>query len=87
MIRVGRIRRASLISRRSRTSPVPSRLGWRVCIDTQSGNGMRSSKTSSQLTTRSEPGMAAARQLSKVPRPLWHTAERADTSRGVLPNL
>ncbi len=38
MIRSGRIRSASLTSRRSRTSPVPSRLACRVCIDTTSGS-------------------------------------------------
>ncbi len=66
MIRDGRIRRASLTSLRSWISPVPSRLAWRVCIDTTSGNGTRSSKTSSQVTTRSRAGIAAQRQLSSV---------------------
>ena len=66
MIRLGRIRRLSLTRSRSRISPVPSNPLWRVCIATQSGWGKRSSKTSSALTTRSPPGMAAAKQLSRV---------------------
>ena len=71
MIRVGRIRRLSLTRSRSAISPVPSRPGCRVCIATQSGWGNRSSKTSSALTTRSPPGMAAARQFSIVVLPAW----------------
>ena len=63
-MREGRIRSASFTSRRSGISPAPSRLGWRVCIATTSGNGTRSSKTSSQVITRSRAGMAAHRQLS-----------------------
>ena len=70
-MRSGRIRRASLTSRRRRTSPVPSRLACRVCIETTSGSGTLSSKTSSQVTTRSRAGIAAARQLSKVVFPAW----------------
>jgi len=66
MIREGRIRSASLTSRRNRTSPVPSRLGCRVCIATTSGNGICSSKTSSQVMTRSAPGMAAANAFKSV---------------------
>ncbi len=38
-IREGRIRSASLTSRRSRIPPVPSRLGWRTCRPTTSGSG------------------------------------------------
>ena len=64
--RLGRIRRLSLTSSRSVISPVPSSPAWRVCIGTQSGCGNRSSKTSSTLTTRSPPGIAADRQLSRV---------------------
>ncbi len=70
MIRSGRIRSASLTSRRSLTSPVPSRFGCRVCIATTSGSGTRSSKTSSQVTTRSRAGIAAARQFNRVVFPL-----------------
>ena len=70
-IREGRIRSASLTRRRSGISPVPSRLGWRVCIATTSGSGTRSSKTSSQVTTRSRAGIAAHRQLSSVVLPAW----------------
>jgi hypothetical protein len=66
MIRVGRIRRAPLTSRRSGTSPVPSKFGLRVCMATQSGSAIRNSKTSSQLTTRSERRMAAAKRLRSV---------------------
>jgi hypothetical protein len=71
MIRDGRIRRASLTRRRSGISPVPSRLGCRHCIDTTSRSGTLSSKTSSQVMTRSRPGSAAARQLSSVVLPAW----------------
>ncbi len=39
----GRIRNASFTSRRSGV-PALSRLGWRVCMETPSGNGTRSSK-------------------------------------------
>ena len=70
-IRDGRIRSASLTSRRSLISPVPSRLGWRHCMPTTSGNGTFSSKTSSQVTTRSPDGIAAVRQLSSVVLPAW----------------
>src|SRR3954447_11152162 len=49
-IREGRIRSASLTSRRSGISPVPSRFAWRVCMATTSGSGTRSSKTSSLVT-------------------------------------
>ncbi len=67
MIRSGRIRSASLTSRRSRISPVPSRLGCRVCIATDvRAAAIRSSKTSSQVMTRSRGGIALARQLSIV---------------------
>ncbi len=66
MIRDGRIRRASLTKRRSGTSPRPSRLDWRHCIDTTSRMGIFSSKTSSHVMTRSRGGMAADRQLSRV---------------------
>ena len=66
MMRDGRIRSASLTSRRSGISPVPSRLGWRHCIDATSRSGILSSKTSSHVTTRSRGGIAAARQLSSV---------------------
>ena len=45
---------------------MPSSPDCRVCIGTQSGCGNRSSKTSSALTTRSPPGIAAARQFSIV---------------------
>jgi hypothetical protein len=65
-IREGRIRSASLTSRRSGISPAPSRLGWRVCIETTSGSGTRNSKTSSQVMTRSCAGIAAARQFKRV---------------------
>src|SRR3712207_97517 len=65
-IREGRMRSASFTSRRSGISPVPSRFGWRVCMETTSGSGTRSSKTSSQVMTRSRAGMAAHRQLSSV---------------------
>ena len=70
-MRDGRIRSASLTSRRSLISPVPSRLGCRLCIDTTSGSGIFSSKTSSQVTTRSRDGIAAPRQLSRVVLPAW----------------
>ena len=60
------MRSASLTSRRSRTSPVPSRLGCRVCSATQSGHASRSSNTSSHVTTRSPGGTAASRQPSSV---------------------
>ena len=68
--RLGRIRRLSFTRSRSVISPVPSSPDCRVCIGTQSGCGKRSSKTSSTVTTRSPPGMAAARQLRKVVLPL-----------------
>ena len=71
MIRLGRIRRLSLTRSRSAISPVPSRPDCRVCIGTQSGCGNRSSKTSSADTTRSPPGIAAARQLRRVVLPAW----------------
>ena len=70
-IREGRIRSASLTSRRSGISPAPSRLGWRVCMATTSGSGTRSSKTSSAVITRSRAGIAAHRQLSSVVLPAW----------------
>lgn len=60
------MRSASLTRRRSGISPAPSRLGCRVCIETTSGNGTWSSKTSSQVITRSRAGIAAQRQLSSV---------------------
>jgi hypothetical protein len=60
------MRSASLTSRRSGISPAPSRLGWRVCMATTSGRGTRSSKTSSQVITRSCAGIAAHKQLSSV---------------------
>jgi hypothetical protein len=66
MMREGRMRSASLTSRRSGTSPVPSRLGWRHCIEATSRNGIFSSKTSSHVTTRSREGIAEDRQLSMV---------------------
>ena len=66
MIRDGRIRSASLTRRRSGTSPVPSRLGWRHCMLATSRSGILSSKTSSQVTTRSREGIDAARQFSRV---------------------
>jgi len=66
MMRSGRMRSASTTSRRSRTSPVPSSEGCRVCIATQSGEGNRSSKTSSHDTTRSRAGTAPTRQPSIV---------------------
>ena len=66
MIRSGRIRNASLTRRRSWISPVPSRLGWRVCMLTTSGRPILSSKTSSQVMTRSRPGIAPARQFRSV---------------------
>jgi len=69
--RSGRIRSASITSLRSRTSPVPSSDGCRHCIGTQSGSGTLTSKTSSQVTTRSRAGIAAARQLSIVVFPAW----------------
>ena len=50
---------------------MPSRLGWRHCIAATSRNGIFSSKTSSQVTTRSREGIAAARQLSIVVLPAW----------------
>ena len=71
MIRDGRIRSASLTRRRSGISPVPSRLGCRHCIDATSRSGICSSKTSSQVTTRSRGGIAALRQLSRVVLPAW----------------
>ena len=71
MIRLGRIRSASLTRSRSRISPVPSSPDCRVCIGTQSGCANRSSKTSSADTTRSPPGMAAAKQLRSVVLPVW----------------
>ncbi len=70
-MRDGRIRSASFTRRRSLISPVPSRLGWRHCIATTSGSGTLSSKTSSQVTTRSPDGIAAVRQLSNVVLPAW----------------
>ena len=70
-MRDGRIRKLSLTRSRSLTSPVPSRPRCRVCIATQSGCEKRSSKTSSTDTTRSRPGMLAARQFSIVVLPAW----------------
>ena len=69
--RDGRIRRLSLTRSRSAISPVPSSPRCRVCIATQSGWEKRSSKTSSTDTTRSRPGMLAARQFSIVVLPAW----------------
>ncbi|CAN5546176.1 hypothetical protein BH18ACT8_BH18ACT8_08200 [soil metagenome] len=66
MIRDGRIRNDCFTSSRSRISPVPSRPAGRVCSATQSGWENRSSKTSSHEITRSPPGIAAAKQLSRV---------------------
>jgi hypothetical protein len=66
MTRDGRIRSASFTSARRVISPVPSRLGCRVCRATTSGSGTWSSKTSSQVMTRSRTGMDALRQLSIV---------------------
>ena len=71
MIRDGLILSASLTSRRRGTSPVPSRLGWRHCMLATSRSGIFSSKTSSQVTTRSRDGMAEDRQLRKVVFPAW----------------
>ena len=51
--RSGRIRSASLTSRRREISPVPSRLGWRHCIATVSPARRSSSKISSTVTIRS----------------------------------
>ena len=51
-MREGRIRSASLTSRRSLISPVPSRLGCRHCMLTTSGNGILSSQTSSAVISR-----------------------------------
>ncbi len=64
--RSGRIRRASLISRRRVISPVPSRLGWRHCIATQSGLEADSSKVSSTVTTRSSGRALASSAPSSV---------------------
>ncbi len=58
--RSGRIRSASLMSRRSVTSPVPSRLGCRHCIATVSALPTASSKVSSTVTIRSS--VAARRE-------------------------
>lgn len=66
MMREGRIRSASFTRRLRGTSPVPSRLGCRHCIDATSRRGIFSSKTSSHVTTRSRDGMAALRQFSSV---------------------
>ena len=69
--RLGRIRRLSLTRSRRVISPVPSSPDCLVCNATQSGCGNLSSKTSSAETTRSPPGIAAARQLSMVVLPAW----------------
>ncbi len=71
MIRDGRIRSDSLTRSRSRTSPVPSRPACRVCIETQSGIGSLISKTSSQLITRSLPGIEPDNAFSIVVLPAW----------------
>jgi hypothetical protein len=52
-------------------SPVPSRLGCRVCIATQSRSGGRSSKTSSTVTSRSLGGIEPSSALSVVVLPDW----------------
>ena len=65
------MRSASLMRRRWRISPSPSRLGCLVCMATVSGRSTWSSKTSSQVITRSRGGMAAARQLRVVVLPDW----------------
>ncbi len=70
-MREGRIRSASFTRRRSGISPVPSSDGCRHCIEATSRWGMRSSKTSSQVTIRSRAGTADARQLSRVVLPAW----------------
>ena len=70
-MRCGRIRNASRTRCRRLISPVPSRFGCLVCIRTTSGNGTLSSKTSSQVITRSRAGTAAVRQLSMVVLPAW----------------
>ncbi len=64
--RSGRIRSASFTSRRSETSPVPSRLGCRPCSATMSGASTASSNVSSTVTMRWWLGAAAISALSRV---------------------
>ena len=71
IIRLGRIRSASLTRRRSRISPWPSRFGCRVCMATTSGRFGRSSNTSSQVITRSRAGIELIRVFSRVVFPAW----------------
>ena len=73
--RSGRMRRASLTSRRSGISPSPSRFGCRHCSPTTSRSGNCSSKISSTVMTRSRVPMLAARQLSMVVLPAWVAPE------------
>jgi hypothetical protein len=71
MMRDGRIRSASLTRSRRTTAPVPSSPLCRVCMATQSACRKSSSNTSSALTTRCPPGMAAANVFSMVVLPAW----------------
>ena len=69
--RSGRIRSASLMRRRRVISPVPSRLGWRHCMDTRSRTSRSSSNVSSTVTTRSSLRAADMSALSIVVLPVW----------------
>ena len=85
MMRSGRIRSASLTRRRSRTSPVPSRLGCRVCIATTSGSGTLELE---DLLAGDDPlagGNRAARQLSRVVLPGLGAAGDDDVEAGEPP--
>ena len=73
--RSGRIRKASLMSRRSVISPVPSRFGCRHCIPTTSRAARSSSKISSTVTMRSPARAPDSRAFSRVVLPLWVAPE------------
>ena len=68
--RSGRMRSASLMRRRRVISPVPSRLGWRHCIETRSRTSRSSSNVSSTVTTRSSTRAPDMRALSIVVLPV-----------------
>ena len=71
MMRVGRMRSASLTRARRVISPVPSRFASRVCIATTSRSARFSSKISSMVMTRSRDPMEEDSALSMVVLPAW----------------
>ena len=71
IIRLGRIRRDSLINLRSEISPSPSKLAFRVCSAIQSGIFGFNSKTSSIVITRSPGDICEISAFKNVVFPDW----------------